>query len=533
MKWLFGATDARVRLARVGGMAVSALVLASCGGGGGDAGGSGSSGTGTGGGGHTTSANTLVASSTVAGHCAAPRSASILDENGAPYGDVQGSVLDEKTWVRSWIDETYLWYKDVQALSAATLNAGKYATAVDYFDALKSPLTTASGKPKDQFHFIYDTPTWVALSQSGTSYGYGFEIALIATSPPRQAVIAYTHPGTPAATNGIARGAEVVAVDGVDLVNDNTDAGIAKLNAGLFPDKAGLHNITVRDLGATTTRVVAMTAAALSPSTVENVKTLPAPNQNVGYMQFNDHLATSEGQLVAAINQLKTSGVTDLVLDIRYNGGGYLDVAAELAYMIAGSAPTANKVFEQQVFNDKNPFQLTAAQTVTPFHATTLGWPNGAAAGQALPTLNLSRVYLLVGAGTCSASEAVANGLRGVGVQVNLIGATTCGKPYGFYPQDNCGTTYFSIQFQGVNQLGQGDYADGFAPTCSARDDFNHALGDPAEARLASALSYRANGVCDSSFARAQSASSSTASTASTEPALVRTPLRENRIYRR
>ena len=395
---------------------------------------------------------------------------------------------------------------------------------------LKSPLTTASGKPKDQFHFIYATPTWVALSQSGTSYGYGFEIALVAVAPPRKALIAYTHPGTPAATNGIARGAEVLAVDGVDLVNGSD---VATLNAGLFPSAAGSHSITVRDLGASTTRVVTMTAAALSPSTVENVKTLPAPNQDVGYLQFNDHLATSEGQLVAAINQLKTSGVTDLVLDIRYNGGGYLDVAAELAYMIAGPTATTSKVFEQQVFTDKNPFQLTAAQTVTPFHATTLGWPSGAAAGQALPTLNLSRVYLLVGAGTCSASEAIANGLRGVGVTVNLIGATTCGKPYGFYPQDNCGTTYFSIQFAGVNQKNEGDYADGFAPTCAARDDFLHALGDPAEARLASALSYRANGVCDSSFARAQSAKGSMASTIAAEPTLVRTALRENRIYRR
>jgi hypothetical protein len=146
-----------------------------------------------------------------------------------------------------------------------------------------------------------------------------------------------------------------------------------------------------------------------------------------------------------------------------------------------------------------------------------------------LPTLNLSRVYVLVGAGTCSASEAVVNGLRGVGVQVNLIGATTCGKPYGFYPQDNCGTTYFSIQFAGVNQLGQGDYADGMAPTCAATDDFSHALGDPSEGRLAAALSYRATGVCAPLMARAQAAG---ASALSAEPRLVRTPLRENRIYR-
>ena len=58
---------------------------------------------------------------------------------------------------------------------------------------------------------------------------------------------------------------------------------------------------------------------------------------------------------------------------------------------------------------------------------------------------------------TCSASESIINGLRGVNVQVIQIGSTTCGKPYGFYPEDNCGTTYFSIQFKGVNAAGFGE----------------------------------------------------------------------------
>lgn len=101
---------------------------------------------------------------------------------------------------------------------------------------------------------------------------------------------------------------------------------------------------------------------------------------------------------------------------------------------------------------------------------------------------------------------------------------------YGFYPQDTCGTTYFSIQFQGVNQLGQGDYADGFMPTCAATDDFTHALGDPGEGRLAAALSYRANGACAPAMATAQGAR---VSGTAAEPTLLRSPLRENRIYRR
>ena len=97
------------------------------------------------------------------------------------------------------------------------------------------------------------------------------------------------------------------------------------------------------------------------------------------------------------------------------------------------------------------------------------------------------------------------NGLRGVGVDVYVIGSTTCGKPYGFYPTDNCGTTYFSIQFRGENAAGFGDYTDGFSPAnitanagtlvpgCSVADDFTHELGDTAESRIAAALNFRAS----------------------------------------
>ena len=80
----------------------------------------------------------------------------------------------------------------------------------------------------------------------------------------------------------------------------------------------------------------------------------------------------------------------------------------------------------------------------TPFHNRSLGFDPTLPVNTPLPTLNLSRVYVITGSGTCSASESVINSLRGVGVTVYQIGSTTCGKPYGFYPTDNCGTTYFT-----------------------------------------------------------------------------------------
>ncbi len=501
-------------------MTLAVLVLSACGGGGSEAGRAFPT--------EPTSPNNPTSPSTpivlddssrFAQRCASPRST-----------DQSGTVDIEKAWVRSWIDETYLWYRDVQALPTSVLNSGGYATAVDYFYALRSPVYTSSGKPKDSFHFIQDTAAWLDQSQSGIAYGYGASIDLPSSTPPRSAVIVSTQPGLQASAAGIGRGTKVLAVDGIDLVNDETPAGLDVLNAGLFPSDASTHTFTVLDVGASAPRTVTLKASAVTEVPVSNVKTLPAPNQSVGYLQFDAHIATAEGLLINAINQLKTAGVTDLVLDLRYNGGGYLDIASELAYMIAGPTPTAGKAFETLAFNDKNPFQLTAADATTAFHTTALGL--SATTGQPLPWLGLSRVFVIATGGTCSASEAIVNGLRGVGVEVVLIGGTTCGKPYGFLPQDNCGTTYFAIQFKGVNALGFGDYADGFAPTCAGDDDYAHALGDPAEGLLAAALARRETGACMAGGASSRKRALSASALARTGPALQRPASRVNGIYR-
>jgi membrane-associated protease RseP (regulator of RpoE activity) len=440
----------------------------------------------------------IAPSSVYAGQCAAPRSGvDPITRQG--YPDVRGSVLDEQLWVRSWIDDTYLWYGEVPRSDPRD-----FPTAVDYFDVMKTPAITPSGKPKDQFHFIFNTTDWVALSRSGVEASYGLQWALVNRSPPRKLLVAYIQPNSPAEAAGLDRGAEVQSIDGVDVANG---ADVDTLNAGISPAANETHTFVVLDRGATMTRTVTLTSAEITSVPVQNVGTLPAPYEQVGYLLFNDHIATAEKALLDAMTQLRDAGITDLVIDIRYNGGGFLDIAAELAYMIAGPTRTSGKTFEREMFNDK--YQTVDPVTgrllaPTPFVDQTLGF--SATPGQALPYLGLSRVFVLTGAGTCSASEAVMNGLAGVDVEVIQIGATTCGKPYGFYPTDNCGTTYFAIQFQGVNQKGFGDYSDGFVPGgllhgCAVADDFTHALGDPAEGRLAAALAYRATGTCPPALA--------------------------------
>ena len=107
-------------------------------------------------------------------------------------------------------------------------------------------------------------------------------------------------------------------------------------------------------------------------------------------------------QLISAITTLRNAQVDDLILDIRYNGGGYLDIASELGYMIAGPTNIGGRPFERLVFNDKNPSTnpITGqALAPTPFHTTALGFST--TRGTALPTLNLPRVYVITSSNTC------------------------------------------------------------------------------------------------------------------------------------
>jgi len=152
----------------------------------------------------------------------------------------QCTTLAENNFLRSWTNEYYLWFDEV-----VDRNPALWATPA-YFDLLKTTATTPSGNPKDRFHFTFDTAAWNAFSQSGVSPGYGAELAVLSTLPPRRVVVAYTEPGSPASGASLARGAEILTVDGVDVVNDNTSGGVATLNAGLFPDAAGeTHTFTL------------------------------------------------------------------------------------------------------------------------------------------------------------------------------------------------------------------------------------------------------------------------------------------------
>ncbi|UVW29002.1 S41 family peptidase [Massilia sp. H6] len=427
--------------------------------------------------------------------CAAPRTG--RDFQGQAFPDKQGTLLDEMKFLRAWSHRYYLWYDEIPN----TYKMADFATAVDYFKVLKTPALTASGRAKDRYHFTYSTEEWEKMTTAGLDLGYGVTFKRnTGANIPRTWLVTLVEPGSPAANAGVQRGDMLLRIDGIDFVSTADADSVKRINAALFPEAVGTpHQFSFQRAGAVFD--VTMTALEVSVQPVKHAKVLETPTGKVGYLSFETFNAVSERQLVDTFTTFSQAGVNDLVLDLRYNGGGLLYVASELSYMIAGPDATRGKVFERPQYNDK-----TAPQPAIDFLSTAYGFksPNPVRAGTPLPSLNLKRVTVLTTSGSCSASEAVINGLRGADIEVNVIGGQTCGKPYGFTPVPNCGTTYFSIEFKGVNNKGFGDFPDGLAPTCQVEDDLSRPIGDPAEGLLAAALAYRQSGTCPTSSARAR-----------------------------
>nr|WP_070958837.1 S41 family peptidase [Hyphomonas sp. Mor2] len=455
--------------------------------------------------------------STFKDQCEAPRSG--VDIEGNTFPDQAGTLLEEMFWLRSWTDETYLWNNEVTDRDPATFN-----NRVTYFDQLKTNALTPSGENKDDFHFSETTEAFLERRNSAASAGYGLSLIVFSNTVPRDYRVRYTEPNSPASQivsgqPNFVRGARILQIDGVDLVNGNSQSDIDALNAGLSPANPGeTHTFTIQEPGSASTRTVTVTSADIAQQPVNRTAIINTPTGDVGYILFNTFSPfSSEADIANAITTLSNAGVNDLVLDLRYNGGGLLTVASQLAYMIAGPARTNGRTFELLRFNadagNTNPV-TGAFNDPIPFTRTGVGF--SLANGTPLDDLNLNRVFILATEGTCSASEAVINGLRGIDVEIVLFGSpgavtpggNTCGKPFGFYPTDNCGRTYYTIQFQGVNDKGFGDYTDGFIPGnsntafgervsgCIVSDDLNTELGDPSEGMLAAALQYRQDGTC-------------------------------------
>jgi len=327
-------------------------------------------------------------------------------------------------------------------------------------------------KDLDRWSFIADYNEFVAQMQ-GIFVGHGFRIGIDNSGNARISLIYNESPLYK--VEGVRRGWIVKKINGVELAPIIIAGDVDAYHALLGPFEAGITNSFVfqdpdgNEVNCTSTK------STFTINSVLLYDTLHLPNEVVGHLVFESFIAPSPYELYDAFDFFNANNIEDLILDLRYNSGGYLSVARILASYIAGNTDQ-NDVFAKLAYNSNHEdANDTYNFILSPF------------------PLGLSRVIVITTRETASASEAVINGLKPF-IDVISIGDTTNGKPTGMNGWD-IGEKYFfwPVTFKIVNAEDQGDFFDGINPGKLVSDDITHDFSDREELCLKEAIYYLNN----------------------------------------
>ncbi|HEY5908738.1 MAG TPA: S41 family peptidase [Vicinamibacteria bacterium] len=379
------------------------------------------------------------------------------------------STNGQVTFVRDTLQLWYFWYKNLPTPDLAGFSSPEaYLEAVRY-----KPLDTS-------FSYVANKAESDAFFSESQFIGIGLSTRQTGTSELR---VSQVFPGSPAADAGLARGDFLLSIGG-KAVADLLRTG--EINTIFGPNTAGVAvSVSWQSFLEGDTRSASLTKRAVTIPTVSSTSVIAQRRgPRVGYVFFRNFVTPSTAALNTAFQTLKDEGAEELVLDLRYNGGGLVSVARHLGSLIGGEA-TNGQVFVEFFHNDKQ----TTRNSIQRFDLPTAA-------------LGFSRLVVITTRGSASASEGVINGLRPF-MPVTVVGDATYGKPVGQYGFDFCDKTLFPVAFETRNARGDGNFYGGFPAECAAGDDLDHEIGDPEEASLAEALEYVRTGSCTAGAAAA------------------------------
>lgn len=392
------------------------------------------------------------------------------------------SLADRQAWVAAELREWYFFPETLPAtnpVGAASLN--------DFVDAMTA---TARAQRRDRF-FTYVTSIAEenAFYQQGASAGFGIRLSI--DSVQRRLFIAEAFEGAPALAAGIDRGTEILAIGTSAATLRTVDSifaaeGSAGITNALGPSTAGTTRVLrISDAAGTREVTVAKADFALQPvSSRYGARIIDDGGRRVGYINLRTFIDTADGQLRNAFAQLRAQGITEVIVDLRYNGGGLVSIGELLGDLLG--ADRAGQIFSRTVFRPEK-----AANNSTDLFG---------AQPQAIAS---TRIAFIGTGGTASASELVINSfIPYLGANAALVGTNTFGKPVGQIARDRpqCDDRLRVVAFATQNSAGQGAYFDGLAPfmqaTCRAGDDLAFQLGDPREASIRASLDFLAGRSC-------------------------------------
>jgi carboxyl-terminal processing protease len=393
------------------------------------------------------------------------------------------SLLNRQNFAGSVLNE---WYLFPETLPTA-LNPSAYSTVDDYIDALTA---TARSQGRDRyFTYVTSIKEENAYYSSGATAGFGVRLSYQGT----RLFITEAFEGAPALAAGIDRGTEIIGI-GTDSSNVRPVAdilatqGSAGVSNALGPNTVGTSRVLrITDAAGTRNLTVAKAEYELSPiSSRYGVRIIDnGSGQRVGYINMRTFISTSNNQLRTAFADFRSQGITNFVIDFRYNGGGLVSTAELMGDLLGGNRSSSD------IF------------TVTRFRTSKSSENETRRFAPQPQSVSPIKIAFISTNATASASELVAASLIPfLGANAALVGSNSYGKPVGQIALDltACDDRIRVVAFAKENAAGQGDYFSGLAgtmrTTCAAADDITRPLGDPQEASLRTALDFVAGRSC-------------------------------------
>jgi C-terminal processing protease CtpA/Prc len=442
--------------------------------------------------------------------------------NPTPAGpDAPGSTLDKiKDSVFLYAKEDYLWYKSLP--SYATFNPRSFTGADDITaltnevnaisqyainPATSQPYEYYSDDPGEAKYSFIDDGT-VSGELNGVHGDFGFAPFYNLVNDLR---VKYVYPGSPADQAGIKRGYQITSINGSSSLSYDGPGYGNSTNLNFVINAYSNSNtisMTLKKPDGTTLTVTNMNVATYTVNPVLKDTIFDQGNgHKIGYIVFNSFTsdANADPKLDPVFANFAAQGVTDLVVDLRYNGGGYVSTAEHIDNLIVPSSKSGTLMYNTY-YNDiltsgkevllKNQWRKDGSTgqdyNYGQFdYSVAANAVNFAKVGQ----LNVNRVFFIITGSTASASELTINNLRPV-MDVQFIGETSYGKPVGFFDIDINKYQMYIPEFYTQNSAGQGGYYSGFTPGTSTYpgvadyDDVTKDFGDPTEGLLAHVLNY-------------------------------------------
>ncbi len=365
--------------------------------------------------------------------------------------------------VNSFIDdamhEIYLWYDKVPNIEPSSR-----IIPSDYLNQLKY-------KKLDEWSFIDLESNVTALFSEGKNYSYGFYIGYD-TYGDLRVLLVYNASG--AYASGIRRGNKLISIDGVPVEKYTGFDDFFSPDPGSMTFEIEDNQLNVITIDLTKEEVV--------QNGVIHEEIFNTKDAKVGYIVYDSFLDYSEDELKSAIKNFKENEISELIVDLRYNGGGSVSLAVDFASMLVSDG-NVGEVFYKQQHNVK--YQMH--DTLLLFEESNIN-------------LGLDRVFFITTEMSASASEMLINGLEPY-MDVQVIGSPSHGKPVGMYGFPYEEWMLLPISFIGVNADGYGDYYDGLPVDKQSPDGRDKAWGDVTEPCLNQALHYISHGTYDYTIA--------------------------------